>query len=81
MSPIPVITENVTSEAPLPGQGDIAASPRPEDSANRIRETAAATTAPAVIAPQDTAEVEAATVGASRVASGNPVSVASRSIK
>jgi hypothetical protein len=68
MSPIAVITENVVSETPLLGQGDTEARPRPEASANRISETAAATTAPAMIAAHDTADLVASTVGASLAA-------------
>jgi hypothetical protein len=62
MSPIAVITENVVSDAPLLGHGETEASPNPEASANRISETAAATTAPATMAPHDTADLDDSTV-------------------
>jgi hypothetical protein len=68
MSPIAVITENVVNETPLLGQGDTEARPRPEASASRISETAAATTEPAMIAAHDTADLVASTVGASPAA-------------
>jgi hypothetical protein len=64
MSPIAVIAEKVVSDAPLLGQGETAAKPRPDASANRINDTEAATTAPAMIAAHETAEVADSTVGA-----------------
>jgi hypothetical protein len=50
------MTEKDLSDAPLPGHGETEASPKPEAKASRISDTAAATTAPAMIAPQDTAD-------------------------
>ncbi len=75
-----VITENFPREAPLLGHGDTAARSRPEASASKIRETEAATTAPAMIAPQETADVEASTVGAWTVSAGPRCSVANQSM-
>jgi hypothetical protein len=43
---------------PLPGQGEMEAKPNPEPSASRIRETAVATNAPAMIAGHDVADLE-----------------------
>src|ERR1700679_3834837 len=58
ISQIAVVTANVVPEMPLPGQGDMEAKPKPEPSANRTRETAIATNAPAMIAGHDAADLE-----------------------
>src|SRR5581483_2905343 len=76
-----VMTEKLVRETPLEGHGDTAASPSPEASASNMRETEAATTAPAIIAPHDTAEVEASTVGGwAAVSMGPACSVITRSM-
>lgn len=62
MSQMPVVTAKVVAEAPLLGQGDMEASPKPDPSANSISETEAATNAPPMIAGHDTAEVGASLV-------------------
>jgi len=54
-------------EIPLLGQGETAANPSPEPSANNTSETAAATKAPAMIAGQDAADLDCATGGVSWV--------------
>jgi hypothetical protein len=56
------MTENVVSDAPLLGHGETDARPNPDANANRISDTAAATTAPATIAPHDTADLVDSTV-------------------
>src|SRR5690348_10479827 len=56
MSHIPAAMPKPAAERPLPDQGDTEARPRPDPRASRISETAAAVTAPAMIAAQDTAE-------------------------
>jgi len=62
MSHIAVITVNVVAEAPCPGHGDTEANPKPAPTARSMRDTDAATTAPARIAGHDTAELNDSTV-------------------
>jgi hypothetical protein len=57
---IAVITS--VPDVPLPDQGDTEAKPIPAASRTKISEVAAATTAPARMAAQDTAEVLASMV-------------------
>jgi hypothetical protein len=59
---IAVITRIGVPDAPLPDQGDTEAKPMPAATRTKISEVAAATTAPARMAAQDTAEVLASTV-------------------
>src|SRR5262245_60628890 len=61
MSQIAVITVNVVADAPSPRQGDTDASPSPDPSAIRMRDTEAATNAPARMAGHETAELKAST--------------------
>ena len=56
---MPVAMVNVVSDAPVPGHGETAASPKPEPSASRISVTAAAAKAPPMIAAHATAELPA----------------------
>jgi hypothetical protein len=58
------VTASDIPEIPLLGQGDTAANPSPEPSANKMSETAAATKAPAMIAGHDTPELERGSAGA-----------------
>jgi hypothetical protein len=59
MNQIAVAAVNVVADAPLLGQGDTDASPRPVPSASNSTVAEAATKAPAMIAAHDTADVEA----------------------
>jgi hypothetical protein len=58
ISQIAAVMANVVPEIPLLGQGETEAKPNPEPSASRIRETAVATNAPAMIADHDVADLE-----------------------
>jgi len=51
----------VVADTPWPGHGDIAANPRPAPNTKRIKETAAATKAPAMMAGQEAADLPGVT--------------------
>ena len=59
MSHIAVVTVKVATVTPEFDQGDTDASPKPEPNNKRMSDTAAAVTAPAMMAGQATAEVVA----------------------
>src|SRR4029078_6305230 len=63
-SQIAVMTVKVVAEAPRSAHGETEARPKPEPSASRMRDTAQATRAPAMMAAHETADTADSSAGA-----------------